>query len=247
MEYWWVLWTGVYSLGLFWATWKWKGINANPTLLADFPTVSVLVPARNESNNLPKLLQSLSRQVYPSYWEVIVIDDHSEDNTVEVARSFQKGLELRAISLADTAWGQGKKAAITAGMDAASGDVVITTDADCWMDSGWLARMGSSFHSPSVQLAFGPVTFPVHNFWERWQALEFWSLIGIGAVTWQAKSPSMCNGANLAVRKEAFYEVGGYDASKDIPSGDDEFLLHAIVDRFGEKSTQFVKDKSALV
>jgi cellulose synthase/poly-beta-1,6-N-acetylglucosamine synthase-like glycosyltransferase len=196
-------------------------------------SVSVLVAARNEEENISELLTDLSAQREVAL-EVIVIDDHSTDATSDVVRSFSNVRLVEAI-------GEGKKAAIAQGVSLASHDVIMTTDADCRLSPHCVQRMTAAFSKSAVQMAVGPVAYQGEkNAFEHCQSLEFMSLIGSGAGAIGAGQAFMCNGANLAYRKAAFQAL-----DDSMASGDDVFLLHQIKKKGGE--VVFVKEKEAIV
>lgn len=189
-------------------------------------TISVVIPARNEAFHIGYLLADLARQDDDCF-EVIVVDDHSEDNTSSMAENCQRiGEGLRVIRLGGST---GKKAAVTAGVENAHGSIIITTDADCRVPAGWVSSLRKCFASPSVQFVFAGVRIASDKtFWSAVQGLEFASLVGTGVATSGLGYSTLCNGANLAYRKASFLEVGGYSRNKNIASGDDEFLMRTI-------------------
>ena len=238
----WLILSGLYALGLGLMIWNWLRIGHTPAGKRPLPSVSILVPARNEAENISPLLDDLARQHYTQGFEIIVIDDHSTDGTVkEVERTPGN---VRLISLEQ---GQGKKAAISKGVANATGEVIVTIDADCRVGENWLVSMMKPFADEAITMTFGPVTYGGDAFSDRLQALELWSLVGVGAATWQMGMPTMCNGANLAYRKSAFEAVGGFKGSQDISSGDDEFMLQSVKAKFGAAAIKFVKDPFAVV
>lgn len=187
------------------------------------PLISVIVPVRNEQAAIGELLRSLDAQDCRNF-EVIVVDDGSDDGTVSVVN--QSGVSnLRVIENPGT----GKKAAITAGVRAARGSLIVTTDGDCVVPPGWLREIRTAFRDHGVEMVFGGVRIAAdRTFFTALQAMEFASLVGTGASTSALGVPTMCNGANLAFRKKAFTEVKGYADNLAIPSGDDEFLMRKI-------------------
>lgn len=201
---------------------------------------SLLVAARNEEATIINLLASLSKQNYDkNQFEVIVIDDHSTDKTKELVDKCKFDITIKLIQLSDTS---GKKQALKAGIAVAKFDTIITTDADCLVDENWLNSINDCYTQPEVQFVFGSVTFHGESsFFEKLQTIEFASLVGAGAATFGNGKATMCNGANLSFKKLAFAAVGGYDDSINIPSGDDEFLMHKL---FDENPDQLVFNKS---
>jgi len=201
-----------------------KGSYISNPLKEHEPLVSVIVPARNEGQNIGNLMLDLSRQRY-GHFQVIIVDDHSEDDTAEVVRLFvQKDnrFELKQAS------GIGKKQALAQGIAVASGSIIVTTDADCRVTENWISGLKQHFRKEQTMMVFGGVRMEGSSFLANVQAMEFVSLIGSGAATAALGMPTMCNGANLAFRKSAFESVNGYQGNFHIPSGDDEFLMKKI-------------------
>ena len=206
--------------------------------------VTVIVPFRNEEEHLPQLIDSLNAQLHPQF-EVIFVDDHSEDQSIEILHQLLKHVDFQyqTLGLTDTF---GKKAAITAGIDRSRYAVVVTTDADCSMPENWLVRMSEAFAPEQVKMAAGPVALTGSSLWQRMQSVESSSLIGTGGAMIRMKRPLMSNGANLAYRRVAFDEVKGFEGVEGIPSGDDELLMSKMKDRYGA-CVAFVRDVEALV
>ena len=187
------------------------------------PFISVVIPVRNEEMTIGKLLKDLAAQEYKNF-EIVVVNDDSEDETLWMVSTFG----LKNINVIHSK-GRGKKAAITTGVAAARGVIVVTTDADCSVRPGWLKHIRAHFRDQKVMMVFGGVRMEGKpTFFDALQAMEFSSLIGSGAATAALGLPTMCNGANLAFRKRVFAEVKGYQDNAEIPSGDDEFLLRKV-------------------
>jgi len=129
----------------------------------------------------------------------------------------------------------------------ATGDIIVTTDADCIVLPNWLKTILSCYHDSSVQLVAAPVMFSTENhFLSIFQTLDFMTLQGItGAAAYQ-QVHSMCNGANLSYRKSSFLEVGGFQHIDTQASGDDMMLMHKIYRRFPQ-GIRFLKSKDAIV
>jgi biofilm PGA synthesis N-glycosyltransferase PgaC len=205
------------------------------------PLISVIVPVRNEEMTIGHLLADLSVQDYKNF-EIIIVNDDSEDETLWMVSRF----ELKNLHVVHNK-GTGKKAAITAGVRAARGGIIVTTDADCNVSPKWLQVIRAQFKNPRVMMAFGAVRLRGDDsFFHVLQALEFASLIGTGASTAALGNPMLCNGANLAFRKKAFTAVKGYDDNLHIPSGDDEFLMRKIAKAYPD-SIHFINNQAAVV
>ncbi|HWK02264.1 MAG TPA: glycosyltransferase [Puia sp.] len=241
----------------------WKAIPAPPGGASPLQArISVLVPARNEENNIKACLESLSRQSYPKdLYEVIVIDDHSTDRTAAIVTGFRApGLSLSCLRLAEAevTGGAYKKFAIETGIRAATGTLIVTTDADCWFHPDWLRTIAGFYEETGAKFIAAPVrigeasgeTTGSHktgdSFLSIFQTLDFITLQGITGAAVYTRFHSMCNGANLAYEKKAFYEVDGFKDIDDIPSGDDMLLMHKIYKKYPGQ-VFFLKNRHAIV
>jgi cellulose synthase/poly-beta-1,6-N-acetylglucosamine synthase-like glycosyltransferase len=210
--------------------------------------VSVLVAARNEAACIAKTIDDLIAQNYDkSLTEIIIIDDHSTDRTADIVASYaDRGVKLIKLN-EDQALNSYKKKAIQTAIGQASGDLIVTTDADCRVGPNWLSTVVRFYETHDYKMISSPVVyFEERNFFERVQTLEFLYLIGLGASTIGNQNPSTCNGANLCYERKAFYEVGGFKGIDDLASGDDELLLHKIAAHYDNK-VGFLKNNDAIV
>ncbi len=199
----------------------------------DPPAVSVVVAVRNEEDCINAVMSDLSGMAFSTErFEVIIVNDHSTDNTADIARQFMGGLpNWRLLELPLGL--EGKKAALQMGIEHARFGIVATTDADCALSKNWLTCVSSYFESADTKMLVGAVKLVGdHSFFSRLQVMEFLSLVGSTASSVGLGHPMMCNGANLAFRKDMFTEVGGYDGNLGIASGDDEFLMRKIFSRY---------------
>ena len=213
--------------------------------------ISVIIPARNEAHNIKACLESLAKQTYPDQlFEVLVIDDHSSDRTEDIVRSFTaKSIKLIALKehVEEGKINSYKKKAIEIGIQQSNGKLIVTTDADCLVPPTWLATIASFYEKYQPAFIAAPVAINCRfNFLEIFQALDFMTLQGITGASVHKKLHSMCNGANLAYERTAFYEVNGFKGIDSIASGDDMLLMHKIYKRYPER-VQFLKSKDAIV
>lgn len=210
------------------------------------PSISIVIAARNEENSLPALLEKLSSQRYPGEkTEVIIVDDHSEDSSAAVIQDWvhrQEGIDARyAQSL-----GKGKKAAITTGVSLAKGEWILQTDADCLPGDQWMEKMAAAM-TAEIHFLSGPIRLREGKTWlTKLQALEMAGLVTLGAGSLAAGFPNMANGANMAYRRKTFMDLGGFEKSNQIASGDDEFLLQSVSLNY-PNGLAFVKDPEAIV
>jgi cellulose synthase/poly-beta-1,6-N-acetylglucosamine synthase-like glycosyltransferase len=215
-------------------------------------TVTLIIPVRNESDHISFLLEDLSQQDYPSaYLEIIIADDFSEDQTMELARKWTKDHEPVNIILAesgpDLAMNYGKKKAIERALEKAGGELVITTDADTRHGPCWVSEMTAAFTSGEIQMVLGPVMFTgEESLFQKIQCLEFLGIMGVTAGSSFLGFPLMCNGANLAYRSQAFRDAGGFSGNQEYHSGDDQFLMMKFRKKFGRESIRFLQEKEAI-
>jgi biofilm PGA synthesis N-glycosyltransferase PgaC len=187
--------------------------------------VSVIIPCKNESSRIGNILQDLAGQNYPeNEFEVIVVDDNSTDNTTGIATAF-KGISHFQILRNKH---EGKKMAIRTGTEAATGELIITTDADCRAGKKWVSSVASFYNMYKPDLIICPVSLESgHSFPGKFQELEFLALQGITAGSAAGNKSTMCNGANLAFRRSTYHNHSA-NLQYDINSGDDIFLLQSI-------------------
>lgn len=220
--------------------------------IANPPFVTIIVPTRNESENIQACLESIFKQNYPKQrFEVIVIDDYSTDPTIRLAREIKED-NLTVLNLQQYLGNPGeyvpnKKKAIALGVKNANGELIITTDGDCVRGENWLSTMVNYYLQNDYKLLTGPVmmkpaTWPLQIF----QQLDVMNLLGITGATIRNGAPVMCNGANLLYAKETFQEIEGYKGNNDIPTGDDIFLMQKIEAKY-PNGVGFVKSYEACV
>lgn len=214
--------------------------------------ISVVVPARNEAANIAACIESLASQTYPKeLFEILVIDDHSTDGTAAIVNDLHPpGLKLILSRLAVSATGivPFKKLAIESGVSIASGELIVTTDADCRFPPDWLNTLAVFYREKQAKFIAAPVRMSTAqpSLLAIFQMLDFMTLQGITAASVAKKFHSMCNGANLAYEKAAFFEVGGFRDIDDVPSGDDMLLMHKIYRRY-PGGVYFLKSHAATV
>lgn len=212
--------------------------------------LTVVIPVRNEEDNIVKILQDLDSQNYPfGNFEVIIANDGSTDNTENLVLAFQEKAKytLKLLNVFDDKSASPKKRAIQKSIEISSGELIITTDGDCRVSENWLVSVEQIFKATNAKLVSSPVSFiNEESFWNTAQIIEFASLIGSGACAMYLKKPNMCNGANIAYTREVFEEVGGFSGNEHLASGDDEFLMHKIAHKYPDKVV-FNSNKDAIV
>jgi poly-beta-1,6-N-acetyl-D-glucosamine synthase len=250
----------------------WRAWNSIPPFVSDSDQpaikISVIIPARNEQENIAFLLKALSQQSYSAeLTEILVVDDHSTDETAEIVRKFPS---VRLLHLGDDPDNSYKKKAIETGIAAAEGELIVTTDADCIPTPLWLETIARCRIKTKAVFIAAPVSFippkehsdsMLNSEFDTYndtivrsdnfiltglQELDFLVLQGITGASVYKKFHSMCNGANLAYDRKVFYEVKGFDGIDDIASGDDMLLMHKIWKKY-PSSICFLKSPDAIV
>ena len=204
---------------------------------------SIVVPFRNEKENLPNLLHSISLLNYPKELvEVILVDDDSDDK-------FRiQNLEFRIQMIKNVRKSNSpKKDAIETAIQIAKHDWIITTDADCLVQKDWLTIYDQYIQKNEVEMvASGVCYIPKKGFLSAFQNLDFLSLQGATIGSFGINQPFMCNGANFAYSKSFFKELNGFQGNETIASGDDVFLLQKAVS-VAPKKVGFLLAKESIV
>ncbi|MDR3706166.1 MAG: glycosyltransferase [Paludibacteraceae bacterium] len=203
--------------------------------------ISVIIPFRDECENLPFLLDRIARQTHTRF-ELILVNDHSSDYSLQAVESFRNTISNMQLL---HAVGFGKKNALKEGIAQAKGALIVCTDADCVPTQNWLQAIAQYQSKEACDMLICPVRM-LHGetFFSKLQALEFASLIASGAGAAAVGMPIMCNGANMAFTPNAWNESIA-DLNEDEASGDDMFLLMSVKKRRGK--IRFVKSKDAVV
>jgi cellulose synthase/poly-beta-1,6-N-acetylglucosamine synthase-like glycosyltransferase len=206
---------------------------------------SIIIPVRNEEHNILNCLSSIYKQKLPLTWfEVIVVNDHSNDNTRKIIESKQFE-NLKIIHLSENQ--MGKKQAITEGIKISRGNLIITTDADCEAGENWLSAIISFYEKEKPKMIVGPVLLTRENsIQQTMQSQEMTVLTACGCASFYWNKPILCNGANLVFEKSAFIEVGGFNGVDKTATGDDIFLMLKIYKKFST-GISYLKSKDAIV
>ena len=203
---------------------------------------SIVIPARNEAANIENCIAGILAQNYPSHlFELIVIDDFSEDETANIVGSLAlQHSNLRLLRLQDFTKDENiiayKKRAIEIAIEQANHPWIVTTDADCSFTNNWLASYDAYIQEHNCVMIAAPVSYKnTGSFLSVFQVLDFISLQGITAAAVGSGSHTLCNGANLCYSKEAFESVGKFSGIDHLPSGDDMLLMHKMKRSYPEK------------
>ena len=232
----------------------------NTKVTSEITTFSVIIPFRNEANNLPKLLASINELSYPKELvEFIFVDDFSTDNSVEIITChFERSREVSHLDL-DSARpdirvlknknvsNSPKKDAISIAIKNAKNNWIVTTDADCMVPKNWLKRIDAFIQKHNCNMIVAPVSYKSNTtFLEQFQRLDFMSLQATTIASFGLKIPFLANGANFIYRKNIFEKVNGFKGNAEIASGDDVFLLEKFL-KLDFKKVRYLKSKDAIV
>nr|WP_276359619.1 glycosyltransferase [Daejeonella sp. H1SJ63] len=240
----------IYSAMMLFLRSGWEKLGLFVLVNKQFKTsVSVLIAARNEENNIDKTISDILSQDYPAdLFQLIIVDDHSTDRTADIVQSYaSRGVKLIRLNEGEML-NSYKKKAISEAIKFSDAELIVTSDADCRMGSQWLSTIVGLYESGDYKLISSPVAyFQEKNTFEKVQSLEFLFLIGgMGAAGIGNKMPTTCNGANLAYRRDVFLELKGFQGIDDLASGDDELFLHKVALAYPEK-IGFCKSRNAIV
>lgn len=195
--------------------------------------VSVIICARNEEVNLEKNLPSILNQDYPDY-EVIVVNDCSEDESEFVLERFQKKFKhLKVTTIKqDDKFTHNKKLALTIGIKAAKNEILLLTDADCKPESKhWIEKMQSKFNDQKeIVLGYGGyeskrgILNNLIRFDTLFIALQYFTFALAG-------KPYMGVGRNLAYKKSLFFKNKGFAGHHHLESGDDDLFVNQVANK----------------
>jgi 1,2-diacylglycerol 3-beta-glucosyltransferase len=215
----------------------------------EIPFVSVVIPARNEEENIRQCIISIAKSNYPKEkFEIIAVNDRSSDNTKAILEDLRK--DIRNLEIVDIVNDsqkknlRGKPGALQAGIDKSKGEIILMTDADCTVNSGWVSAMANSFKDPSVGLTAAYPAIRANTFFGMLQAVEWIYLHTLATAGIGLNIPLSCFGNNMAVRKKDFVEIGGYNGIK-FSVTEDLALMHAIY-KSGRKIRYLTSEKSTI-
>ena len=185
--------------------------------------ISVLIAVRNEENYILDTLNALAKQNYPiTDYEVIIVDDASEDSSYEKVEQFCKAHKnFKSLSFKEH---KGKKTAIDFAVKRAKGRLIATTDGDCIPVKTWISEIYSAYMANPSKMIIAPVLMNFSSVFEAMQALDFFSLMISGIAAAAYGKPIMNNAANLIFEKQAYLSLKNPN-KKEISSGDDVFFL----------------------
>lgn len=209
-------------------------------------SITVIVPYRDEIENLPLLLNSLFQQDYPvDSCELLFVNDHSVDGSQEYLseRIKDSPFAMKLLALDEKS---GKKEAIRLAVQSAAAEVIICTDADCSMGRNWMSSVSNYFEYEDCDFLMAAVRIRgVAGL--SLQQTEFSALIASTSGAVGIDKPFLCNGANLAFKASVFKKVKPYKGNSQLASGDDVFFLHSIKKEMPAAKIRFNTSPEAVV
>ena len=208
--------------------------------MSEIPAITVIIPFRNEAPHLHSIIDAIECQENSQQGvEVIWINDESDDDSLAiVTKAVARNRDWKCLAREGV---PGKKSAIHTGILAARHNYILTTDADCTMNTTWIGQIKSFIQgNPEADLFILPVVvMSEHDTLSRFQRIESLQLLALSAVTSGFGFPVLCSGANLVFRKSFYGRT--YECRNDfhIASGDDIFLLQQ-----AEKALFFASSKA---
>jgi poly-beta-1,6-N-acetyl-D-glucosamine synthase len=207
-------------------------------------SISVIIPFRNEEHNFKNCFDSLAKQQYSGEFEMIFINDHSTDNSVNMVQEFITSHPHLQISLHYLPEHKtGKKQGVKLGIELSKYTIIATYDADCITQSNWLNEVAKSFSEDFIKIAIGEVVVPYgkkfSNLLQHSESVltSMFTIYGVNN-----NRPLLISAANTAFKKDAFYELNGYSGNEHIPSGDDIFLMEKMLLHFGPKAFGTIRE-----
>ena len=206
--------------------------------------ISIVIPFRNEEDKLGKTIQCLLSQNTNLSLDIILINDHSTDSSLQIANEFRiNNPSISVLSLSDTS---GKKAALLAGIQQSKSEWILQSDADCQMKNNWVNTMVSGIND-GTKLLLGPVIATEKNKkWDWFNQIESMILQTITAVSAYFNQALLSNGANLLYKKSDYLEYTNSGLGQDFASGDDYFLMQFIQQKY-LGGIQYLKNVDAII
>ena len=225
----------------------WKNLEKNKRNFS--PTnevnVTIIISCRNESHNIKNIVSNFLFQNFNNKkLELILINDHSTDDTYEIMKRYsEKNKRIRYINLDSQFYG--KKNAIRKGVSESKGDIIMCTDADCLFSKNWVSKITECFSDSSIHFVSSPVSIlPEGSFFSNFQEMELIALVGSTASEIHSGNPVICNGANIAFRKTSYQSINA-NILKNM-NLDDISLMHLFNDLY-KGSIYFFNDYESIV
>jgi poly-beta-1,6-N-acetyl-D-glucosamine synthase len=227
-----------------------RGKTFEPSTRAGLKTrTCIIICARNEEKNIEACIRSVLEQNFDrSLLELIVVNDASKDNTLQIAQDIlqNSGVHFQIISNPTQ---EGKKRSITKAITLSTSELIITRDADTYtLSTDWLRTIVSFYEETSAGMIIAPIDVEAQNdIVSQLQKFETAALSILTAGYAINHHAFLCNGANLAFAKSLFTEVEGYKKHMHVASGDDVLFLEDVKKKYPEKISYLKQKKAAAI
>lgn len=214
-----------------------------------YPFVSVVVPARDEEDNIENAINNILLSDYPKdNYEIIAVNDRSSDNTLSILNQLKSNIpNLRVINVDDSNRNynlRGKAGALDCGISQAKGELVLMTDADCEVNSKWISIIVKHFSNQNVEIISSYTNIMGDRMFDKLQAVQWIYLHKMACAGPTINFPLGCFGTNLAIRQSTYNEIGGY-SSIPFSITEDYALLKEVMNR--GKVASYITDANATV
>ncbi len=245
---------GVYILFVLFFLTGLRRIKTSENNFTDWPTVAIVIAARNEEENLTHILEDLTHLDYPNeLLDVVISDDRSTDNSWSVIQHYSEqyeyihGVQINEKSSIMTP----KKHALTTAIEKSKGEYILTTDADCRIPRGWVKSMVNYLHGDvGIVVGSSSIDAQKNSSFYHYQLVDFLALVAAnaGVIGW-----GFCwtgSGQNLAYKRKLFEKIDGFNPVRERISGDDVYLVQTIGKKYGcafnQDSDSFIKTRPSL-
>lgn len=193
-----------------------RSIRLKKNLSSDFPKVSVIVAGRNESENIERCINSLAKTDYPpELLEIILVNDNSTDDTYEIMIRATKNNPVFKVINSEVSLSEklkGKANALNTAIKQCTGDVIVSTDADCEVNPNWV-RTTVKYYTKNVAMVCGFTKIKTDNgIFSKLQSLDWMYLLTLASASSGLNMILSCLGNNLSFSKKAYNGIGGYSA-----------------------------------
>ncbi|MDP8203927.1 MAG: glycosyltransferase [Candidatus Tenebribacter mawsonii] len=195
------------------------------------PYVSVIIAARNEEQNIARILTVLVNQTYPvDQFQILIANDGSSDGTESIVNQFaNKWDNIKLLNVVGReAVISPKKNALSQAIKLADGEIILSTDADCLVGKYWIESMVACFNDNEMVIGFSRTklaNWTKANFIKKFEHFDFLAMLFAAAGAISSGKYFSCSGQNIAYKKDAFIKVGGFEKIKHLISGDDVNLM----------------------
>jgi len=239
----------IYFIFILWLSQGIKNISADALNQTKSPFLSIIIAVKNEEKNLNILIESLYNQSLPKdLFEIIIINDESEDNTPDILDNYRNkisNLKFYNSTKPPKKWDR-KMWALSQGIELAKGDIILHTDGDCMVEKKWAEKILERFTNPNIGVVISKTPLIGKNLWGKILEIENYAQDIFGALGIGHNLFFTCNGRSLAYRKKYFDDVGGFDKISNIIGGDDDLLVHKIINKKHCKISYVADDLTAV-